>query len=70
MNIGLSKFPVNKYFIFRDITNCFGVMVGNYFHYPFKSVVTQNVLLLIPDPFGYTSGANYYSAASAGLYAI
>lgn len=64
----LSKFPENKYLIFLETLNCWGLIVGNSLQFAWsKSVATQYVILLTPVPLGSTSGGSYpYYPASAG----
>lgn len=62
VNTFLSKFPENMYFIFLEILNCWGEIVGNSLQLAYsKLVATQYVVLLTPVPFCSTSGGSYPS---------
>lgn len=63
VKISLSSLPVNVYLIFLEIVNCCGVIKGSSLQSAERrSVATQKVVLLIPVPFGSTSGGSspYY----------
>lgn len=72
LKTGRLRSPLKICFIFLEIFNWEGVIIGNYTHSPIKSLHAQNVHLFAPVPFGSVSGANYPASSppSACPYAI